>query len=87
MAVDGQSYQDRSHPRPVVTVQKAFVTHGKRASGPIVRKEAARVIPRVALVEGQSVPSVRRGGMVRGVRADAPFEHWSPPRESIVDRT
>ena len=83
MALEGHSYQDRSHPRPVVTVQKAFVTHGKRASAPVARREAARVISRVALVEGQGVPNVRRGGVVRGEHADSPFEHWSLPRESI----
>ncbi|MBI1302201.1 MAG: hypothetical protein GC172_00150 [Phycisphaera sp.] len=84
MAADGQSYQDRSHPRPVVTVQRALVTHGKRAAAPIARVEAARVIPRIALSEGQGVPNVRRGGIVRAARGEAPFELWSLPHESVA---
>ena len=84
MATEGQSYHERSHPRPVVTVQKAVVTHGKRVSGPIRRKESARVISRVALVEGQVVPNLRRGGMVRGASTVSSFESWSLPRESFA---
>jgi hypothetical protein len=68
MAEEGQSYHERSHPRPVVTVQKAVVTHGKRPAKPIVRAEAVRVIPRLALVEGDGVPNIRRGGTARVVR-------------------
>ncbi len=82
MAEEGQSYHERSHPRPVATVQKAVVTHGKRAAKPIVRAEAVRVIPRLALVEGAGVPNVRRGGIVRAPHAHDPFEHWSLPREA-----
>ncbi len=72
----------RSQPRPTEAVQRAFVTHGKRAPMPVVREGAARVIPRTALLEGNEVPNLRRGGMVRGPRVGQSFEGWTPSFES-----
>jgi len=84
MAEPGNSFHERSYPRPVVTVQKAFVTHGKRIPVHVVRATAARVIPRIVLADGQAAPNLRRGGIVRESCGEASFERWAPAKEPIA---